>query len=169
MNILTRADALAQGLKRYYTGQPCKKGHTSERLVVDHSCYECKKARSRKDMREAYQSDPNAAGKKAAYRESNPELHRAANKRYAEANPEVIAECRHRRRSSLQETAAELTPDQKAQVKALYIERDRLNREAGCIAFHVDHIKPVAKGGAHHPDNLQILPAEENLRKSDKY
>jgi len=33
--------------------------------------------------------------------------------------------------------------------------------------YHVDHIHPLSKGGAHHPMNLQILTAEENLKKSD--
>jgi len=31
----------------------------------------------------------------------------------------------------------------------------------------VDHVIPVAKGGLHHPDNLQIITAEDNLKKSD--
>jgi 5-methylcytosine-specific restriction endonuclease McrA len=29
----------------------------------------------------------------------------------------------------------------------------------------VDHIQPIAKGGLHHPDNLQILTMEENRKK----
>lgn len=35
--------------------------------------------------------------------------------------------------------------------------------------YHVDHIKPISKGGLHHPDNLQILSAELNLQKHDKW
>ena len=36
------------------------------------------------------------------------------------------------------------------------------------IELHVDHIKPIAAGGSHHPSNLQIVPKEINARKSDK-
>ena len=34
--------------------------------------------------------------------------------------------------------------------------------------YHVDHIIPIAKGGAHHISNLQYLPAKENLKKGAK-
>ena len=34
--------------------------------------------------------------------------------------------------------------------------------------YHVDHIVPIAKGGPHHQDNLQILEAKDNIKKSDK-
>ena len=37
------------------------------------------------------------------------------------------------------------------------------------IQQHVDHIKPLAKGGLHHPSNLQILTATENMVKGNKY
>ena len=62
-----------------------------------------------------------------------------------------------------------LTADEKARLRDVYAEMQRLNKEAGCVAYHVDHIKPISKGGAHHPDNLQILTAAENLKKSDHF
>ena len=35
--------------------------------------------------------------------------------------------------------------------------------------LHVDHIKPISKGGLTVPDNLQTLCDRCNLGKSDKY
>lgn len=32
--------------------------------------------------------------------------------------------------------------------------------------YHVDHIQALARGGKHHQDNLQYLPASENIRKN---
>lgn len=34
--------------------------------------------------------------------------------------------------------------------------------------YEVDHIVSMSKGGKHHEDNLQYLPAMENRRKSNK-
>jgi hypothetical protein len=34
--------------------------------------------------------------------------------------------------------------------------------------YEVDHIKALSKGGPHHQDNLQYLPASENRRKNDR-
>jgi Recombination endonuclease VII len=40
--IITRAEALAKGLKRYFTGEPCKRGHVAERSTVNSTCFACK-------------------------------------------------------------------------------------------------------------------------------
>ena len=63
----------------------------------------------------------------------------------------------------------QLNKNDRYQIICIYAERDRLNEEAGHIAYHVDHIKPLAKGGKHHPDNLQILTAFDNLSKGAKH
>lgn len=39
--IVTRAEAKAAGLKRYFPGSHCKSGHSSERLVSNGSCLTC--------------------------------------------------------------------------------------------------------------------------------
>lgn len=42
---------------------------------------------------------------------------------------------------------------------------DQLTKETG-IRHHIDHIIPIAHGGMHHHQNLQILPEPVNLQKS---
>lgn len=37
----TRKEALAIGVKRYFTGKPCPYGHVAERIVSSGACHEC--------------------------------------------------------------------------------------------------------------------------------
>jgi len=62
----------------------------------------------------------------------------------------------------------ELTPDQKQQIALIY-DTARAMTEATGELHHVDHIKPVSKGGLHVPENLQILTWRDNLAKKDKW
>ena len=41
LKIISRSEALALGLKKYYNGRLCKHGHRSQRLVDSHNCYQC--------------------------------------------------------------------------------------------------------------------------------
>jgi len=41
MKIISRADAVAHGLKRYFTGKACLRGHYAERYVSDSKCSMC--------------------------------------------------------------------------------------------------------------------------------
>lgn len=43
-------------------------------------------------------------------------------------------------------------------------ERLRLEQETG-VAHHIDHIIPIASGGTHTKENLQVLTAQENIAK----
>lgn len=46
MKIVSRKDALAQGLKFYFTGVPCANGHLCEREVADWKCLDCRRERA---------------------------------------------------------------------------------------------------------------------------
>ena len=43
-SIIGRDEAKALGLKRFFTGEPCKHGHVAERIVSSHRCTECDRA-----------------------------------------------------------------------------------------------------------------------------
>lgn len=55
----------------------------------------------------------------------------------------------------------------KAIITSLYQAAKRITKWTG-IKMHVDHIVPLAQGGSHTPDNLQILPASLNCAKKHR-
>lgn len=68
----------------------------------------------------------------------------------------------------IKEGGVKLSRQEEMQLHEIYREARRKTKETG-TAHHVDHIRPLAAGGVHHPDNLQIITAEENLSKSSFY
>lgn len=61
-----------------------------------------------------------------------------------------------------------LSTNEKLEISKIYNECKTRSKKSGVI-HHVDHIKPLAAGGRHHPLNLQILTANENLKKGAKF
>ena len=48
MEIISRQEAQAKGLKRYFTGEPCKNGHVAERQTSNSTCMECARFKDKK-------------------------------------------------------------------------------------------------------------------------
>ena len=81
MKIISRGEALAQGLKRYFTGKPCHAGHVAERRSKDGHCVEC--------SRDRYPANPEEAREAARrWRETNPEKAKVTSNRWRETYPE---------------------------------------------------------------------------------
>ena len=80
MKIISRAEAKAEGLNRYFTGKPCKRGHVCERTVSDRKCVECRNRHIKK------------------YRKDNPEYFKEYEKIWRESNPEKARERDRRKR-----------------------------------------------------------------------
>jgi Recombination endonuclease VII len=58
--IITRAEAIARGLQRYFHGKRCRKGHLAERLTKNQACVECSRLwrEANPDYQEQYLSNP---------------------------------------------------------------------------------------------------------------
>ena len=103
------------------------------------------------------------ATKRRRYAE-NREKVLAENARWREENPTAVRVVKSRYRAKRRGATVPLTFEEQAKVNALYAKARELTRLTGA-AYHVDHIRPLSKGGLHHPDNLQVLLGSENSRK----
>lgn len=185
--------AIEEGRTTYFTGMPCKRGHVCKRVTASRACTECckekmqdpeRRARVRKYRREFWAANPDKARKKRKRNyDSDPEKQRLRcaswkarnkdkvseyNKKYYNADPTKQYERNAARRGL--ESRFKLTKDERATMKTIYWAARKLSEIDG-IKRHVDHIAPL-KGknfcGLHVPWNLQILTAEENLKKRNK-
>ena len=76
-----------------------------------------------------------------------------------------------RRANKLRATPKWLTVDDLNKITEFYVLAKQLEQETG-IKYHVDHIVPLqgtTVSGLHVPWNLQVIPAAENLTKSNKF
>lgn len=64
--------------------------------------------------------------------------------------------------------AIRLTKAEKKEIGEIYAHAKRLTKETG-VEHHVDHIRPLVGGGEHHPSNLRVITANENLSKGGKF
>lgn len=143
----TRKEALAQGLKYYFTGKPCSRGHVVRRHVHNNNCHYCHLLIMR-----AYSKTPNG---------------REANKRSVESyrgtpRGKFIVKTYSSRRRARKNNSIPPWADI-ASIDDFY--------RACPDGHHIDHIIPIAGDnvcGLHVLENLQYLPAQENLSKNNK-
>lgn len=110
------------------------------------------------------------AGSTKKWREANPDKVKAAAKRYYEENKYKYNQYdSSRRKAFVRATPSWLTPDQRALIENLYKFRANVSGVVG-REYHVDHIVPLQSEivcGLHVPWNLQVIPAKDNLSKSN--
>jgi hypothetical protein len=143
----SREDAAGTGSLHYFTGSPCKHGHLSPRFVSNCRCIVC----NRDSM------------SKSAQRARAKQLQAAAYKRYIQT-PKGRAASR-RSQSSRRAVRGNALP--------LWQDRSEVAEFVGLcpLGWHADHIIPLNGNGVcglHVLANLQYLPAQENLSKSNK-
>lgn len=107
--IVSRKNARAAGLKRYFTGKPCKHGHVAERQSRGSACVECVRlhvVRSSYDYVKEWKAKhpEKVAAANKRYAQKHPETGRKAVKRYNERHrerllPELAAKAREKRKN----------------------------------------------------------------------
>lgn len=153
--IISRREAYAQGLKHYFSGTPCKRGHIANRSVATGLCTVC-----------PGQKHNYSSAKQAAYYQRHRDRERERSREYRKANPDKLKAIRSNvegRRGGAEgrHTLADIRRILKAQKgKCAYC------RVAVGENYHVDHIVPLSRGGTNWPRNLQILCAPCNLTKN---
>lgn len=101
------------------------------------------------------------------WKEANKEKASTYHRNWAKRNPDTVNKCSASRRARIRDLTPELSKEESAKIEYLYWLAKDLMAVTG-EAYHVDHVQPLAKGGLHHPDNLQVLPADINLKKGAK-
>ena len=181
----TRKEAQAVGAKFYFTGEPCVRGHVALRKVKG-SCLECvredwavdnerRKGKPKTEAAKAaakryYAKNRQAVIARAAARP--PEEKRRLQAEYKNRNVDVVrADTSVRKRRHREATPKWLTPDERLQMRGLYMQARKLTALTK-ERYVVDHIVPLRGEdvcGLHVPWNLRVITQEENLKKSNKH
>lgn len=177
LHIINRAVAKKIGIKRYFTGKPCKYGHSCERFVSG-QCVICASESLKKyqnDNREkineyARKRAKKHAAKINAYRDTwaakNPDKIKAYAKTHKTRHRESINAKNANRRAMIRLAEGSFTPKQ-IQEKINY----QRGRCANCTEkllgkYHIDHVMPLSKGGSNYITNIEILCPGCNIAKS---
>ena len=167
--MITRQEAISQGLARYFTGKPCKHGHIAERYTGNKTCCVC----------------GNAGANKVKQRDRTKYIQHA--KDWNNRNPDRIKEIHNKRnranpaRRNLltanyrsakdNRTPAWLTDVDFERIANVYKLATLQSKITG-TTWHVDHIIPLRGeyvSGLHVPSNLQAIPGVDNVRKNNSY
>lgn len=165
----------------YFTGKPCKNGHIDKRYTSSKECVECrrirnielkpqqdewlKKNRDRKNAIARQNYALNIDKERQRSRDkyiNNPEKVKSTNKSWSDKNPKFWTHYASFKRAEKKKRTPEWANIN--EIKNIY-----KNCPEG---FHVDHIIPLQGklvSGLHVENNLQYLPATENLRKFNHF
>jgi hypothetical protein len=147
---VTQAEAKALGLKRYFSGKPCKRGHVAERFT-NGGCTLCHKINF------------------ADWRLKNAAKDRSDSRRWQKENRARVIATIAKREADIDRR----TPPW-ADLKEIdwWYRCARAMSKATGIPHHVDHVIPCRGkfvSGLHVEANLAVIPADQNKRKSNLF
>jgi len=165
----TRKLSTLLDISHYFTGKPCKHGHISRRRVLGCACLQCDIIHNSIHTKA---NPKQKARRNRRYRETHIEEKAAYSTQWCRANPDKVnAQGALKRARKLHATPSWLTSVDKDLMRATYSLSQELSASTG-ILHHVDHIVPLQGKtvcGLHVPSNLRVIPATENLKKSNSY
>lgn len=99
-----------------------------------------------------------------SWRASNPDKIKMIQSKHNKTCTRKVKSCMYSTNRRVQKLVSynDLDWAEKLTIETLYTTAQKLG-------LHVDHIKPLSKGGLHTPSNLQLLSPEENMKKGAKY
>jgi len=118
IKLIKAREAFDKGLKRYYTGVPCKFGHVVERMVSNGSCVSCLKDRRDKLRRKNYENVKE-------WRKRNPEKRAAQSKRRYSKHKDKINVYRKEWRSRNIDHVRQLDKENRKRMRALNPEKEK--------------------------------------------
>jgi len=150
MEVLTKEEASAMGLKRYFTGKPCKKGHIVERNLQS-QCLECRRLQKLVHNKTYRKKNKGAI---QAYRKKYNKENRESTIRYARGwrkrNPlscmarltlQRIEKCIDREILSKSSIKCGYSQEEfKGHIEGLWLEGMTWQNRS---EWHIDHIKPM--------------------------
>lgn len=158
-------------MKRYFTGEPCDRGHIGQRCTRGYRCFVCIK----EDMAAHYEKNKTSirARQNAYFKQNRDEVNKKAlewyhsSSRNREINANICMLRRARCRVAKPSWYSEL--DEFVMLEAADLARSRTAITG--IPWHIDHMIPLrAKKacGLHCADNIQVIPAKMNQEKKNR-
>lgn len=158
-----RKEALAAGDTYYDNGKACRHGHVAPRRASNGCCTICETEKNNSENRKAYMAE---------YAVANRSKIRSIASNWQKKNKgKVNANTALRHAAKMKRKPKWLTKEDKSYIKCLYQLAAMRNRESD-IKWHVDHIVPLqgeTVSGLHVPWNLRVIPAEDNIRKNNRF
>jgi 5-methylcytosine-specific restriction endonuclease McrA len=163
---MNRKQAIIAG-SVYYIGKPCRHGHNSKRYVTSFACVECVNIRQITDKYKAVN-----IAIRANKKETKRIYDRAYRLKHSDEQKSIkLAGVVKRRTSKMQRTPKWVDAEELWLIKEVYklaAERTKLHG----FSWHVDHIVPLQGklvSGLHTIANLQVIPASQNVQKSNTW
>lgn len=149
-------------------GAPCRKCGKTLRYIRANACVDCTSIRVR-HWQKANKAKQYAATRR--WEAKNPAANQATKARWRARNRAHQNAAKIERKAKLlQRTPKWVTPDHRAEMRAIYRFALRMRRMTG-NPWHVDHIVPLRGKdvcGLHVPWNLRVIPARMNLTKGNR-